>query len=42
VSVEHTVTEGTQTILLSTTQATVPAGGTTTVTFHQPWANPRL
>ena len=42
VPVEHAITDGAQTIMRATTQATVPAGGTATVTYDQPWANPRL
>jgi hypothetical protein len=42
VSVEHAVTDGGHTIVRCTAQATVPPGGTATVTFDQPWANPRL
>jgi hypothetical protein len=40
--VEHQVTDGQSTVLSSGSQASVPAGGATTVTFDQPWADPRL
>jgi beta-galactosidase len=40
--VEHQVTDGQRTVLSSASQASVPAGGTATVTFDQPWADPRL
>ena len=40
--VAHQVTDGQRTVLSSSSQASVPAGGTATVTFDQPWAEPRL
>jgi beta-galactosidase len=42
VSVRHQVLDGSKTVLTGTSQVSVPAGGTATVTFDQPWASPRL
>jgi hypothetical protein len=42
VRVEHEVTDNGRSILRSTSQATVPAGGTAEVTLDKDWANPRL
>lgn len=42
VRVEHEVTDNGAGVLSTAAQATVPAGGTATVTFTKPWANPRL
>ncbi|HEY0806021.1 MAG TPA: glycoside hydrolase family 2 TIM barrel-domain containing protein, partial [Pseudonocardiaceae bacterium] len=42
VSVDHEVTDGGTAVLGFAGVATVPAGGTTTLTFDRPWANPRL
>lgn len=42
VPVRHQVLDGTMTVLAGTSQVTVPAGGTATVTFDQPWAAPEL
>ncbi|WP_034264786.1 glycoside hydrolase family 2 protein [Actinospica robiniae] len=42
VRVEHEVTDNGAGILSAATQATVPAGGTATVTFTKPWSKPRL
>jgi beta-galactosidase len=44
VTVQHRVLDGGKTVLTSGSgsQVTVPAGGTATVTFDQPWASPRL
>ncbi|HTU75101.1 MAG TPA: glycoside hydrolase family 2 TIM barrel-domain containing protein [Trebonia sp.] len=40
--VRHQVRDGAESVLSGTSQVTVPAGGTATVTFERPWANPRL
>jgi hypothetical protein len=40
--VRHEVTDGGRSVLRATEKAVVPAGGTATVTFEQPWAKPRL
>jgi beta-galactosidase len=44
VYVRHDVLDGAKTVLTSgnTTQVSVPAGGTATVTFEKAWANPTL
>jgi beta-galactosidase len=40
--VVHEVTDGGRSVLRSTSEATVPAGGTVTVTVDRQWARPRL
>ncbi|MCW2875853.1 sugar-binding domain-containing protein [Actinacidiphila oryziradicis] len=40
--VEHVVTDGDRPVLRAVRQVSVPAGGTTTVSFTQDWADPHL